>query len=309
MFKLSVTQFSAVSVSLLAISALGGCTSGGSKSIASAASSAIPPSDFAYEGKALAAGKTLVSQKGMYKAAKIGDGKAVASPSAFSIKKNDKGGYDVKVGDGNAESFTSNDAKTEQSRIVGYAKSNHREFYNYSKFFDELGESQASLWTYYWDAPGGGRLNGYAVTGVEASASAVAAKEATATYTGFARTDAYSKTGGTTARTGFKGDLTMKANFDVDVIGGKIDNIRTRQSQPGGVHGNWYATKGEIVLAPSRIEGNGYAGQAAGIGDDLNNVHGTYTGKFYGADADETAGTLGMEDDKRIFVGGFHGWQ
>lgn len=300
----SAAKLLKISASQLAIAALAGCTTGSGPG---ALSSDILAKHNAHQMKALSAGEKLLAMKRMSVAAHIKQDRKVAAMPEFSIKKNDKGGHDISVG-GETESFTKANLQGDQDGDYGYQKGN-RGVYNASNYLGDMDKRAANLWSYYWDTDAGQTLNGYAVTGVETELLAVSARTAKATYAGFANADVYLKTDGDEARVSLYGNMTLNADFDSSKVSGKIDDINgvVRDSHGNKLQG--FSSDGQVNLVKTDIIGNGYSGDLTGEVTHFGEVDGSYTGKFYGANAEETAGTLLVDDEERIAVGGFHAWE
>jgi hypothetical protein len=94
------------------------------------------------------------------------------------------------------------------------------------------------------------------------------------------------------------GRLNLTANFGEGTLQGSIDNLNeaisgsTVTPSGGGVAGS-------ILLGTATIQGNGFAGQtsADGVLASGNSfvrevADGTYSGAFYGPDADEVGGAM-----------------
>ncbi|WP_404404064.1 transferrin-binding protein-like solute binding protein [Pelagibacterium halotolerans] len=291
---------------------LAGCTTTGTTGGGST-SNAVYADDAGTASAALAGGETLMAYNASMSrsAVKTGDGNWVwlSDPEApeVSFELNDQGGVDVTI-DGTTVSFSASDLNGE----FGWQSGNNG-IYTWSAESaqqaldgDGFGEYH-QVWSYFWDT-GEETLNGYAVIGTETTSDAVAARTASATYSGWAVADSYTVGSDSNDRTRLSGDLTLAADFDAGTIGGTVDDISVK-AQSGGSWGAATALTGTIALETATISGNGYTGtltpDATFLTEtSMSEFDGTYGGKFYGPDAEETAGTIGFSgSDGDDFVG------
>jgi len=232
-----------------------------------------------------------------------------------AITRNGTGAVDVTI-DGRTMSFTAADLEEEG---FGWEREDAD---GYGGVFTWTANSAAEalngegagdyyqVWSYFWDNPDGETLNGYAVVGTEATSDAVAARSATATYSGRSVTDTYLAGTDNFDRTRIQGNVELEANFDDGAISGTLSDIVTRAQ----VDGTWSPNvnhAGTVAFDSAPIAANGYQGTLtpdAAFVDELmlSDFKGTYGGKFFGPNAEETAGAIAVTgtSDGDGFVGG-----
>ena len=309
-----------LSVVMLATGAAGCSTSGGGGSsggVDTGATFAMTAKDTA--AKALKDGKTLKATASTSSTNLIdydqNTAKAV-DPASFSIKKNAKGGVDVTV-NGKTTSFAKADEYVEEDgKRFGWEKdvpdTDYKGLFSYSGTIDETlngtGDYKyAQLWQYTLDE-GSNSTRGVAVVGTETKPDALKGK-ANATYKGWASAETR-LTDDRKSRARVAGDLELAANFEKGSVSGKITNLgmQTRDGNTGWT--DWADADGSIKLEKTNIVGNGYDGKLSGdaafnnfIDGDLNGS--TYSGRFYGPKAEETAGVLKLKgtSEGSTFVG------
>ncbi|MCT8998338.1 transferrin-binding protein-like solute binding protein [Chelativorans intermedius] len=285
----------------VAIAALGLAGCGGSGST-SAIVDALFAEDVGTAAEALDDGKTLKAYDGKMSSTLHHEDVRRHDSAKVSIKKNDAGGIDVTV-NGKTESYSSTHVSDD-----GYgfeSDDGHRNIYTWSapSAQDAVngtgGYPYHQIWGYHWwdpesDDPG---MFGFAVVGTETTSEVVAARTDKATYSGTAFIRSYGSDGSVHDRTDIKGDLSLTAEFDEGKISGLVNNVEGRE-RVNDVNGPWTAvTGGEIALQEADISGHGYEGKIA-PNDTFNTalgvteIDGTYRGKFFGPDAEETAGVI-----------------
>lgn len=254
--------------------------------------------------------------------ARYGNGTAgSASPANFSIKKNADGGVDMTV-NGETVSFTADD----QFREDGWEKTagNYKALVNRkpggastSNALDGTDESYLQVWEYDSTTDDGKNLLGYAVVGAETKPATLSG-HANATYKGTAHADTF-LVADAYERTGVKGDLTLTANFTEGKVTGQIDNIegRVRGAETGYVWSDWVALgpDSNVEMTKANISSNGFAGGKLVAHDpsgELGSLGGsTYSGRFYGPDADQVGGVMTIKgtagEDKFVGRGYFTG--
>lgn len=280
--------------------ALSGC---GSTGTVGGIDPAIYAADAGTVGAALDAGKTLASNtNGVNNAAHQqtqadGAGGTTDNGTDFAIAKNDAGGYDVTI-DGATTSFTAADAvggsyhigaltDNENKHLTQYAAGNYHQIWGYT-------HSNVAADTID---------NVAAAVGTETKAAALEGK-ANATYTGTASAFATNTTTGNLVL--YNGTANLSADFTASTIAGSVDSISYLDTESMATG----AVAGAIAMNETSIGGNGFTGALTGSGD-LASVNGAYTGKFYGPNGEEVAGTMSGSSDSFYgsgtdsFIGGF----
>jgi len=144
------------------------------------------------------------------------------------------------------------------------------------------------------NAGGQPNLNGYAVIGTETQDAALAGL-ASATYSGRAVMNVVPTAGFeniSTSRTRVRSDLTMAADFGAGEISGTMDNFTFQN--PGEVE---TAVAGSIAMNSADFVQNAYSGTLSAdaawtAAGNPSLATGSYSGAFYGPDADEVTGVL-----------------
>lgn len=142
-------------------------------------------------------------------------------------------------------------------------------------------------------------LRAFAVIGTETRDGDLSSL-GTATYTGRARIDVYPETGfenNSGSRTRLQSNnLTMEANFGAGTISGSMDELQAR----GPGESDYTSIGGVLTMEETSFQVNGFAGDlsadaafatATGATFDANS---TYSGAFYGANAEEVGGVISM---------------
>lgn len=136
----------------------------------------------------------------------------------------------------------------------------------------------------------------FAAIGGETTDASVAALTGTATYEGYGRIDAYAATdfeNSSTDRSRIRGDVTMTADFGVGEISGRMDDLTLQAPSESDRN----AIAGQIDFGTASITQNSFSGavssnaalETAGL---TINDGSTYTGAFFGPDADEVSGVI-----------------
>ncbi|MCT7375813.1 transferrin-binding protein-like solute binding protein [Chelativorans salis] len=269
---------------------LAGCGGGGSTS---AIVDALYAEDVGTTAEALDTGKTLKAYNGnMSKGVRMQDGvwSDVTAPN-LTIKKNDEGGVDVSV-DGIEVSYSASDLSDD-----GYGWQ-QGDFGLYTRSADSAEDALAGkaaydhhqVWSYFWST-GEGALNGLAVIGTETKASALTS-EATATYSGYAHADLYTKGSDSFDRERVRGALDMTARFDEGKISGSISSLQDRVTDD--------TIAGSVSMNETDIDGNAFSGSLtpdAALAGVVGDFEGNYAGKFYGPGGEEVGGVLSFGSD------------
>lgn len=238
-------------------------------------------------------------------------------PAKFSIKRNSDGSVAVTL-NGVTETYTKADlvkidaaGPLSEANATGYRKtsggSDHEvDTYTARNLADlsqgKVATKYANVWEYFW-TDDDKRQMGYAVVGTETDPKDLAALPV-ATYKGGAAADIFDAEGPSNVRTKVSGDLGLTANFAAKTVSGSITNLTTGDRGPAGNGLPDVAVPGTINLNKTAISANGYSGSlsldAAGRNTfAVKDTSGsTYSGRFYGPAADETAGVLNIRVNK-----------
>jgi hypothetical protein len=241
-------------------------------------------------------------------------------PASFSVKKNATGGMDMTVNGetvsfADGDKFLEPDGKSYEWENAGGYLSSHTS--DTASILDGTDTRYLQVWQYS-SAKNGVETIGYAVVGAETTPETVKA-QANATYKGRARVDTRQETD-ITDRVGVRGDLTLAAKFDQGSVSGSIDNIeaRVRNADTGNVWIGWMPVDGAAIsLTESKISANGFTGgnvvgnAAANTAIDGNLNGSTYSGRFYGPNAEQVGGVISAkgisEGGKFVGTGYFAG--
>jgi hypothetical protein len=308
-------------VSVAILTGVSGCVGGGSGSVDSnlvqidaaeeATRSFAAKADGSTQdaGGALQDGETLTARK----VGVIGQllnydtGETGPTSASVSITENAEGGHDV-ILNGQLLKFTAADRKVEtDGSSNGYDISNSAtsvfsSMLNRTGDLDDLlnsGNGYAEVLYVQTNqiVPGEPNTAAYAVIGTETKDADLKALP-TATYAGKARVDIVPATGFRSLgldRTSLRSDMTMTADFGKGEVSGSLTAITLEA--PGT--GTRAAVAGSLSLDKTTFDQNGFAGtvspDATFIGNaGLQSGSGTYSGAFYGPNAEEVAGTLGF---------------
>ncbi|WP_157970066.1 transferrin-binding protein-like solute binding protein [Pelagibacterium sediminicola] len=267
-----------------------------------------PPSQQVYAddagpaSQALANGTTLLAYDSAMSTSLVhnfnADQTSAIAPQHFSIAANALGGVDVTVGE-ITHSFTA--AEMGQ---WSWQSAAGQTFYEVSSLSGETADVMDStnpahhqIWGYWWDEGTGESYGGFATVGTEARVEALVGK-ANATYTGragavLANTDSFNTT------EDMWGDLEMVADFGAGSISGDITNMQN----------NGNPLPGTVSLQLGNINGTGFSGNVAVSNElltlfDLDMLDGTYSGKFFGPNAEEIAGVMSLSGQISAGAGG-----
>ena len=241
---------------------------------------------------------------------------AKTKATGFALKKNADGGVDMTV-NGKTVSFASSDLSSPddwEKADNGYHSLSNYTSDSATAAIDGSDQNYFQVWGYYTDDGAGSATEGFAVVGAE-TAPSVVKSHANATYVGEARAET-KLASDLNEQTTVKGTLTLNADFQDGSVKGSIDNLkgRTKGAATGGV---WTAYQDAVAgtsieMTKAQISANGFAGGklvAHDPGGDIGSLDGsTYSGRFYGPDADQVAGTLSIQgtgDDGKFVGTGF----
>lgn len=237
---------------------------------------------------------------------------SVADPQKFSIAKNKDGSVTVTL-NGESETYTSADMDGElrtnstdpitAANSEGYVKTDGKGVSHaiYTHSADNLAQlasdkQYAHIWEYFWTNDGWKTAKqGFAVVGVETNPDDLP-KTAVANYKGKAFARVYDAKGDPSTYRVFRGATNMTADFGAKTMSGSITQL-TAEDRPDTTRQN---VAGAINMESTAIQRNGYAGKlsldaTAKSALGVKNTDGsTYSGRFYGPGAAETAGVLGL---------------
>jgi C-lobe and N-lobe beta barrels of Tf-binding protein B len=300
-----------ISVSVLALTAavLSGCGGGGATGTAPTPtpvnknpSIVDPLTDGPTVGLTLLNGNQL--EAGAKGATRITfDAKSGRSKQAVGgakIQKNLSGGYDVTIA-GKTTSFGYADEKPspdawEQKQLdpAGNGIVYSMALWNAGKGnrpgveTEENGQTFHKILGYYvFDNTGTGtRERGHFIVGNATDPLRMGLKTRTATYNGYFYTNVTPVNGTPPSQAmAATGGLKMTADFDTDTMSGQSTSFQLRQpGAPDFVNQNY-----TVWLKSSTITGNTFDGQ---MDSNFAYMNGTYSGQFYGGNAQEAAGVL-----------------
>lgn len=253
---------------------------------------------------------------------------ALAADGSVQIRKNNQGGLDLITPNGTF-TFTADDLSED-----GYAfdlpdGSAGISAWNGDSMADALNAEGEERWSllfdYFYDYGDGdfGR-NGFALIGTETADSKLKTLP-TATYEGsawvnIAPTDNFDDWNTQNHRV--RGDLTLTADFGAARVSGGVDNMAHREPNAVNPDRIWTPFDGSLTLEATDIVGNGFEGAAtadAGFNAAIGTVgtDSSYSGTFFGPDAEEVGGTISLTGDTAVLTNipagsayiGYGGWQ
>lgn len=247
--------------------------------------------------------------------------------TAFALRRNDQGGVDLTV-DGETTSFAA-------SGGTGYGwvqqeGANWRELASWQgseeDVLNDVSGEYSQMWQYFlYDDSTGLETAGHAVIGTETRPSVLTAK-ASATYRGYMTARSFGADdptrsveyqAGTNAGRELAGGregsrVLMTADFDASTIAGDVTGIVARTRGAGGaITSPFEALPGRVVMEEAQIVGNGYQGRLTavdGFPEDLG-TDASYSGRFYGPNAEETAGVLSIPGETETASGAYRAFE
>jgi len=252
--------------------------------------------------KALSDGKELKASPITTAFIATQDGKAsAATASDFSIKKDGTGAILTVNGEkiAFADKDKSDDGGWEREDSSKYEGLFLVSGDNAGKALNGTDANYLQVWQYSKFAGNQG-YRGFGVVGAETDPSVVKSA-ANATYKGTAGAETWA-TADSQLRTQVRGDLTLNADFQKGSVTGSIDNLsrRSRDGNVSSTYSPWTAAAAgtSIAMTESKISGNGFSGGtlvANDPGGDVGNLAGsTYSGKFYGPNAEQVGGVMSL---------------
>lgn len=226
---------------------------------------------------------------------------AAAADTSAQVRRNAAGGLDLTVA-GRTISFSPADTtpdgygyQTADAGIWAWSADSMAEQ------LDPAGPGYTRLFDYYADLAGDTGQSGFIVTGTETRPAALAALP-TATYNGWSRirvapTDGFANWDDSVREA--RGDLALTANFGAGNVSGAITNMSARETRTADPTRTWTPFAGSMALGSAPISGNGFSGALtadAGFASTIGTVAdgSTYSGGFYGPEAEEAAGVFNV---------------
>ncbi len=274
-------------------------------------------------GQILQDGETLTARKVSVMGQKLNyaTGETSLDPKATaSVRQNSNGELTVRL-NGNRQIFTSADRRTEtDGRQYGYevnpSGGGYAGAFSHSGELDDFlssGNGYAKVLKLQRDLQDpdnpGLHETAYAVFGAETRDDALTSLP-TATYSGRTRVDVVPNSGfvnGSSSSVRVRSDLAMTADFD----GGNISGKMTGFTQQNPASGPEVPVAGTMTMERANFDVNGFSGNltadnALTSALDTTTLDGTYSGAFYGPEANEVAGAIGVTGTAPE-IGGFNG--
>ena len=174
---------------------------------------------------------------------------------------------------------------------------------------DEVGQTYHKILGYYINSENNNgalvqkQMRGHAIIGVATPDGALAARTRTATYDGYFFAHSMDKNGGSlTSPTQVRGGMQLKADFDANTISGRSTSFETQQGTGASVTQNKTITLNQTAIG-SGGEAALYRGKITSDFAPLNG--GDYAGRFFGPNAEETAGIISGDDGSAVAEGYF----
>jgi C-lobe and N-lobe beta barrels of Tf-binding protein B len=274
-----------------------------------------PLTDGKKVGKSLEEGDLLTADKGS--ATRITydakTGKSSTAVGGATIQRNLRGGYDVTIA-GKTTSFGYPDQKPsgdawEQAQkdpsgngvVYSMALWNAGKGARPGVLTEENGQTFHKILGYYVfdNTSRGTRERGHFIVGNATDPLRMDLKTRTATYNGYFYTNVVPVNGTPPDQAmAVTGGLRMVADFDANQISGQSTTFDIRQPGAAEFSPGSYT----LWLQPTAIDGNGFTGQ---MQSDYRFMNGTYSGEFYGGNAQEVAGILTGETGVSLTEGFF----
>lgn len=307
--------------------ALAGCNS----SNGSAVRAILLSEDVGSAAQALEDGETLetTSATSATHTVNFDDNTSASADSQFGISTNANGGVDVTV-NGVTTSFAAADATQDgfgwrrmeaDGDVAGVFSWNGPAAEVIDPDDPNFGDEASQVWEYFVFNDADQTLReGFAVVGAEPTQAALDGKT-TATYRGYAavqtreegnigtRNEFQAGTSGARAIQGQNTGVSMMADFDAGTMSGEITGVTVR-TRTGGIVSPQTAVNGSITMNEADITGNFYEGTLTGSGDlaDLGD-NPTYSGRFFGETAQETAGAISSSGTDAVGSGFFRAFE
>jgi hypothetical protein len=316
-------------IAVLAMStALAGCVSSGNKVVSRAGNSPadrVDTADAGNAGKALADGKTLKSAARTTSAWQRnfqGESATLIAQPKATLVRNAAGGVDLTVGTRTIH-FADTDLTADgygYELADGSAGVGVRRADSVTEALDPVTGRPAVILDYWFDDEDhNGGVNGFAIFGTETKNSVVASL-ASATYKGdaeikFAPKAGFDDYGSKVSK--IQGDVDMTANFGSGTVAGSITALQYQAPRLIDPTRSWTDIDGSLALNTAKIDGNGFTGAVTADAAFVENAgkvdsSSSYSGTFYGENADYAAGVLNLSgtstaDDAPTIGTGF--WQ
>ena len=286
---------------VLVASATGLTACSGGSSTGSSAVYSVPDGTAA---EALEAGRTLTAtQESAAAITRDFDAEtamATADPSA-SVRKNAAGGLDLTVA-GRTISFSPADTRADgYGYEIAGASIWTWSTESMAEAIDPAVPGYVRVFDYHTDLEPGGEQSGFIVTGTETRPAALAALP-TATYFGRARvrvapTEGFADWNDSVSEA--RGDMALTANFGAGTVSGGITNLDSRAPRNVDPTRTWTPFAGSVALGSAPITGNSFTGAVtadAAFQSTIGTIDAgsTYSGRFYGPEAQQAAGVFNL---------------
>ncbi|MEE9375918.1 MAG: transferrin-binding protein-like solute binding protein [Rhizobiaceae bacterium] len=284
---------------LASFGVLAGCNSGGSSGAKFVHQYALLETDTAK--KALEDGTTLEAAEGSSVATKVNHAErsiALNNRLAVKITTNPDGGFDLEA-NGVKVSFAAGDIDGAYDYFKEITKDGKDESFSLwnaagtrSELLDGSDKQKFHRIIGYYLNVDGADTRGLIVTGTETPEDVLKISEMKAKYSGTFRADTYGKVfddpRANSVRVRVRGVVSLEADFAEKIIAGSISSLETK----GPEDSTYSALQGSVSLDQTAIKDNSYSGKFTSDFEEGGYLNGDYDGKFYGNDAQETAGTL-----------------
>lgn len=225
---------------------------------------------------------------------------------AFQIRNNFVGGVDVSINgkifylktadqqnDGTSWSQSSGGATPTVLALWNAGKGNREGLTS-----NQEGQFYHKIVGFHLIEPSGKNTRGHVIVGEQTPVANLSAIERKATYNGYYVTNAYGADPAVTGTTSIKGGLQITADFDAGTVQGTATEVLVEA--PGSLgpinFGNTMSFNGTMT-------GARYTGTMTSSQRNLSNA--TVNGAFYGAGAEETAGTIANTQAEAVTEGFF----
>ena len=274
-----------------------------------------PLTDGPTVGEALKGGAALSA--GQYNATRITydakTGKSIAARPGATVQKNLRGGYDVTIA-GKTTSLGYTDQKPSPDAWEQAQKDPAGNGVVYSMALWNAGKGNRAgietaengqtfhkiLGYYVFDNTGtGSRERGHFIVGDDTDPLRMGLKTKTATYNGYFYANVSPVTGTPPDQAmAATGGLKMTADFDKDTMSGQSTSFQIRDAGAPNFNDQNYT----LWLKETTINGNFFSGT---MDSNFAYMNGTYTGQFYGGNAQEAAGVVSGSSNISLTEGFF----
>lgn len=180
---------------------------------------------------------------------------------------------------------------------------------------DPANGQNSLVFDYYTDGEDNTGQNAFIVVGTETDEADLAALP-TASYSGWSRIRVAPSTGfedWDSAVAEARGDLNMAANFGAGTVSGSLTNMQGRATRTEDPTRTWNTITGTVTLNETAITGNGFSGALTADSNFESEIGtiasgSTYSGTFFGSDADEVAGGFNVTGTSAEDGAAYLGW-